>query len=129
MGCVRMEVRPPFVGIVYDKPGGSSAQFEASYDPEQGFIILSPEGDLLVESDPDEVYRRFAAVIDEIPLQRRTAIDQKIAEWRGQGFQGVRLRALVMHFNIYYRGTRGGQLAPDELGYATRLASSQPSGG
>lgn len=123
MGCVRLEASAQFIGIVYEKPGGSSAQFEASYDPNVGFTMLSPEGELFVEEDPEGVFLRFTAIIDTIPEQRKAAIEQKVAEWRDQGFQGVRLRAMVLHFNVYYRGTRGGQLAPDELGYAARLAT------
>jgi hypothetical protein len=124
MGCVRLETRAGWVGIVYDKPGGSSAQFEASHDPERGFVMLSPEGKLVVEPDPEQVYARFVAVIDSIPEQRRLAIEQKLAEWRSQGYTGPRLRAMVMAFNSTYDGTRGGEMAPEELRHAARLAAS-----
>lgn len=122
MGCVRLEASCSFVGIVYDKPGGSSAQFEASYDPEQGFTVLSPDGELILEPDPERVYHRFAAIIEEIPEQRVLAIDRKLAEWREQGLVGPRLRAMVLSFNAHYDGTRGGELTPEELRYATQAA-------
>ena len=122
MGCVRLDASTDFVGIVYDKPGGSSAQFEASYHPDRGFTMLSPEGELAVESDPERVFERFEAVIEDIPRQRREAIDQKLAEWKEQGLTGSRLRAMVLGFNAQYVGTRGGELAPEELRYAAQAA-------
>lgn len=89
MGCVRLEAKPHFLGIVYEKPGGSSAQFEVSYDPAQGFSLLTPDGDAVVECDPNRVYDRFTEVIGGIPAERRAAIEEKIAEWRDQGLSGA----------------------------------------
>lgn len=124
MGCVRLETRSNWVGIVYEKPGGSSAQFDASFDPDRGFVMLSAEGDLVTEPDPERVFRRFTEVIDSIPAQRRAAVEQKVAEWRSQGYQGARLRARILSFNSTYEGTRGGELAPEELRFAAQLAAS-----
>lgn len=123
MGCVRMEACDHFVGIVYDKPGGSSAQYEASYDPARGYIILAPNGDLILEQDAERVYDRFVQVIEGIPAARRQAIDRQIAEWRERGINGARLKAMVMSFNSHYDGTRGGEMAPEEIRYAARVAA------
>ncbi len=122
MGCVRLEASSDFVGIVYDKPGGSSAQFETSYDPERGFSLLSPDGEIQFEPDLEQVFARFTAIIDAIPEQRRQAIDQMLAQWREQGLAGPRLRAMALSFNTHYDGTRGGELSPEELRYITQVA-------
>src|SRR5512133_655275 len=76
MGCVRLEGCNGFIGIVFEKPGGSSAQFEVTYHPDRGYLMLSPDGHLEDESDPECIYQRFVAVIDSIPEQRRAAIEQ-----------------------------------------------------
>ncbi|MDH7570467.1 MAG: hypothetical protein QHJ73_12875 [Armatimonadota bacterium] len=124
MGCVRLEAKNGFFGIVYEKPGGSSAQYEASYEPGRGFLMMGPDGQPMVETDPDRVFERFRAVIDDIPAQRRAAIAEKLAEWRASGYNGCRLIALIMSFNGHYDGTRGGQLTPEEIRYAVRSATS-----
>ena len=128
MGCVRLECQTHFLGIVFEKPGGSSAQFEACYDPDHGYVMLTPDGEAVAERDPDQVFERFKAVIEAIPTERRLAIERKIGEWRAQGLCGGRLAAMVMSFNTHYDGTRGGEMAPEEMRYAAKLAAARSNG-
>ena len=75
------------IAVIYETPGGSTAQLNVTYDYDAGeFAYLDPEhGKKKVTDDPSQVYTVIEDYINQISARRLTQLHHQIDTWVQEG--------------------------------------------
>jgi len=116
------------LALIYETPGGSTAQLNITYDHARGDFAYLDErgGGRIVVRDPQEVLKYLAAHINAIPPKRLAALFRQVDAWVDEG---MAMGAMFSELNnLIQLEFVGGRITQEELKEGIKHAYERRTG-